>query len=60
MLMPSYMYAKTNYSLERAAKRRNTEEAVKSNIEQAQKKQKEYYDLKHGAAAYASTLARLS
>ena len=28
-----------------------TEEAVKSNIEQAQKKQKEYYDLKHGAAA---------
>ena len=30
---------------------RKTEEAVKSNIEQAQKKQKEYYDLKHGAAA---------
>ena len=43
------MDAKTNDSLERAAKRRKTEEAVKSNIEQAQKKQKEYYDLKHGA-----------
>ena len=49
--LKEFMDAKTNDSLERAAKRQKTEEAVKSNIEQAQKKQKEYYDLKHGAAA---------
>ena len=31
--LKEFMDAKTNDSLERAAKRRNTEEAVKSNIE---------------------------
>ena len=30
---------------------KKTEEAVKANIKQAQKKQKEHYDLRHGAAA---------
>ena len=34
-----------------ASKRRKLEEAVKSNIEIAQKKQKMYYDMKHGAAS---------
>ena len=36
---------------ERDAKRRKIEEAVKENIEQAQQKQKAYYDRKHGAGA---------
>lgn len=36
---------------ERDAKRWKIEEAVKENIEQAQQKQKSYYDRKHGAGA---------
>ena len=46
---------------ERGAKRRKIEEAVKENIEQAQQKQKSYYDRKHGASAshQAGTLVKL-
>ena len=36
---------------ERLAKRRATEVLVKTNIEVAQKKQKQYYDQKHGAGS---------
>lgn len=49
--LEAYMEAEDECSFERAAKRRKTEEAIKANIEQAQKKQKEYYDQKHGAAS---------
>lgn len=46
---------------ERGAKRRKIEEAVKENIEQAQQKQKSYYDRKHGASAshQVGTLVKL-
>ena len=43
-------------SFERAAKRQKTEEAVKTNIELAQKKQKEYHDLKNMVLQLASVL----
>ena len=49
--LQEFMDAETDDSLERAAKLLKTEEEVKANTEQAQKKQKEHYNLKHGAAA---------
>ena len=49
--LQEFREADTQSSFERAAKRQKTEETVKENIEQAQKKQKERYDLKHGAAS---------
>lgn len=51
MKVEEFIEAKIQSSFERAAERQKTEEAVKSNIEQTQKKQKERYDLKRGAAS---------
>ena len=46
-----YLDAEDQDSFELATKRRKTEDAIRENIGKAQKKQKEYYDLKHGSAA---------
>ena len=48
--LQEFMDADTMGSFEREAKCQRTVEAITENIEQAQKKQKEYYDLKHSAA----------
>lgn len=49
--LEAYTNLRSPDSEERDAKRRKIEEAVKENIEQAQQKQKAYYDRKHGAGA---------
>ena len=43
--------AESQDTFEHAARRTKTEEAIKANIEEAQRKQKEHNDLKHGAAS---------
>ena len=43
------MDAETKDSFEQVAKWQKIEVEIKANIKQAQKKQKKYYDLKHGA-----------
>lgn len=45
-----YQDAEDQESFELATKCRKTEDAIRENIKKAQRKQKEYYDLKHGAA----------
>ena len=47
--LQEFMDADTMDSFQCATERQRTLEAVKENIEQAQKKQKEHYDLKHSA-----------
>ena len=42
-------------SFEHGTKRQRTAEVIKENIKQAQQKQKEHYDLKHGAASCFNT-----
>lgn len=49
--LEAYTNLRNPDSEERDAKRQKIEEAVKENIEQAQQKQKAYYDRKHGAGA---------
>ena len=49
--LQEFMEADSPDIFERASKCRKTEEEIKANIEQAQKKQKEHYVLKHGAAS---------
>ena len=49
--LQEFIEAESQDTFEHPAKRTKTEEAIKANIEEAQRKQKEHYDLKHGAAS---------
>ena len=50
-----YQDAQEQDSFENGTKRQRTAEVIKENIKQAQQKQKEHYDLKHGAASCFNT-----
>ena len=49
--LQEFQDAESPGSLECAEKRQRTEDAIRGNIKRAQRKQKEHYDLKHGAAS---------